>query len=74
MPIYIKKKEGESVGSVVFRFSKKVQQSGTLLEAKKRRFAKREQNKRARRESAIYRAKKRAAIDRAHKLGVKYTG
>lgn len=68
--IEIKKKEGESSSSALFRFTKRVRQSGVLTELRKRRFKKRTENKRARRLSAIYRAKKRTEVARLKKLGV----
>lgn len=70
MPIIIKKKESESAGSLIFRFTKKVQQSGVLLEVKKRRFKKRLPNERARHSSAIHRLTKRAEYDKMRKEGL----
>jgi len=67
--IEIKKKEGEPSLSAHFRFTKKVRQSGILVETRKRRFKDRNVNRRKRRLSAIYRGKKRAEIVRAKKLG-----
>jgi ribosomal protein S21 len=62
--IEVKKKEGESVNAFLFRFTKKIQQSGVLKEAKKRRFAKRAENKHARKMSALYRAGKKKTIEK----------
>ncbi|MFA5052969.1 MAG: 30S ribosomal protein S21 [Parcubacteria group bacterium] len=70
MPITVKKKESESAGSLIFRFTKKVQQSGVLLEAKKRRFEKRSQNDRARHLSALHRLNKKAEYERMRKEGL----
>lgn len=70
MAVYVRKRGDESAGSLVFRFTKKVQRAGVLLEAKKRRFTKRVPNKRARRDSALYRAKKTKEIERMKKLGL----
>lgn len=70
MSIEVRKKEGESAGSLIFRFTKKVQQSGILLEAKKRRFSTRPSNKRARRNSALYRLEKRKQIEKMQKAGM----
>ncbi|BCX15986.1 MAG: hypothetical protein KatS3mg098_215 [Candidatus Parcubacteria bacterium] len=67
--IEVKRKEGESISSFLYRFTKKIQRSGILKEAKKRRFWDRKPNKRARRESAIYRAQKKAEIEKLKKLG-----
>ena len=70
MAILIKKKEGESAGSLIFRFGKKVQQSGIIQEVKKRRFKKRNENKRSKRIAALYKARKKADIDKKKKLGL----
>jgi ribosomal protein S21 len=70
MPILVKKKEGESVGSLIFRFSKKVQHSGVLLEAKKRRFKKRTQSARSTHASALHRLAKKAEYDKMRKEGL----
>ncbi len=65
-----KKKEGESSSNLLFRFSKRIRQSGVLTEVRKRRFKSRKVNKRARRLSAIYRTKKREEVARLKKLGL----
>lgn len=70
MAISVRKKETESAGSLVFRFTKKVQASGVLLEAKKRRFSKRTPNARSRHVSALHRIAKRAEYDRMKKEGL----
>ncbi len=70
MPIIVKKKETESAGSLIFRFTKKVQQSGVLMEAKKRRFKKRPPNNRARHLSALHRIAKKAEYDKKKKEGL----
>jgi ribosomal protein S21 len=67
--IEIKRKEGESPNAFLYRFTKKMQQSGVLKEAKKKRFHSRATNKRARKESAQYRAEKRVEIERQKKFG-----
>ena len=67
--VVVKKKEGESDNSLIFRFTKRVQQSGVLREARKRRFRDRTPNKTAIRKSAKYRAKRKKEIEKARKLG-----
>lgn len=67
--IEVKRKEGESVGAFLHRFSTKMKQSGVLLEAKKRRYRKRAVSRRARKVSAIYRAKKKKEFIKARKTG-----
>ena len=68
--IEIKRKEGESIPSFIYRFNKKIQQSGVLREAKKRRFRGRPANRLKRRLSALHRAKKTKERERARKLGI----
>lgn len=53
--IEVKKKEGESVESLLRRFTKKVQQSGVLIRAKKGRFYSSPKTKREVREDAMRR-------------------
>jgi len=57
--IEVKKKEHESVESLVRRFNKRVQQSGVLIRAKKRRFF----------EKPRSRSKERAAAMRGKLIG-----
>lgn len=68
--IEVKKKEGESSNSLIFRFTKKVRQSGVVTETRKRRFRDRAVNRRSRRLSAIFRGKKKAEVSRLKKLGL----
>jgi ribosomal protein S21 len=65
----VKRREGESIGSFLYRFTKKMQRSGILREAKKRRFFARPVSKRKRRLSAIHRDKKKKQMERLRKLG-----
>ena len=66
----VRKKEGESPGLLLFRFSRRIKQSGILKEAKKRRFRARSVNRRKKRLSAIHRANKKTEIERLKKLGL----
>ncbi|MBI4991741.1 MAG: 30S ribosomal protein S21 [Candidatus Harrisonbacteria bacterium] len=66
----VRKKDGENISSLLYRFSKKIQQSGILKEAKKRRFYKRSQNRNKLRLAAKYRAEKVKETERAKKLGL----
>ncbi|MDP2695634.1 MAG: hypothetical protein Q8O87_00030 [bacterium] len=70
MKIEVKKRENESVSSLIYRFTKRVRNSGVLLEAKKRRFKSREQSRIKRRSSAIFRAQKKKEVERSRKLGL----
>ncbi|MFH1867096.1 MAG: 30S ribosomal protein S21 [Patescibacteria group bacterium] len=51
--IEVKKKDHESVESLIRRFNKRVQQSGVLLRAKKRRFFEPPRSKEERRQAAL---------------------
>ncbi|HDH31503.1 MAG TPA: 30S ribosomal protein S21 [Candidatus Wolfebacteria bacterium] len=65
----LKRKQGEQISSFLYRFSKKIQQSGILREAKKRRHKDRSTSKRQKRLSAIYRVKKKKEVEKAKKMG-----
>lgn len=67
--IEIKRREGESASSFLYRFTKKIQQSGVLREAKKRKFKKRGINKNKRRAAALYCDTKKKEFIKAKKLG-----
>ncbi len=67
--IEIKRKEGESVNAFLYRFTKKIQHSGVIKESKKKRFHDRVQNKRARKDSALYRIEKRLDTEKLKRLG-----
>ncbi|OGG42139.1 hypothetical protein A3A21_02010 [Candidatus Jorgensenbacteria bacterium RIFCSPLOWO2_01_FULL_45_25b] len=69
MPIQSRRKEGESTGSFLYRFSKKVKQSGIVKEAKKRRFKERPTNRRKKRLSALYRVEKEKELEKKKKYG-----
>jgi ribosomal protein S21 len=69
MGIEVKKREGESAGTLIYRFTKKIQRSGVLREARKRRFHDRSLNRRKIRLSALYRGKKKEEYLKAKKLG-----
>lgn len=67
--IEVKKRDNESTESLLRRFSKRVQQSGVLLRAKKRRFYEAPKNKRAQRDDALRRKGIREQRDILRKLG-----
>ncbi|MEZ4156975.1 MAG: bS21 family ribosomal protein [Candidatus Paceibacterota bacterium] len=69
--MHIKKRENESTSSLLFRFNKRVKQSGILKEARKRRFQDRPQTKRKRLASALNREEKKVEFARKRKLGIK---
>lgn len=66
----IKRKEGESGTSLLYRFSKKVQQSGILKEVRKRRFHGRAANRNKRRVLALKRDYRKKEIEAKRKLGL----
>lgn len=70
MAVSIQHKEGESPTSLLYRFTKKVQHSGVLKEARGRRFRKRVMNKTKRRSSALHRERKKRDIDLKKKMGL----
>ena len=69
MAVGVNKREGESESTLVYRFGRRVQQSGVLREAKKRRFHTRTINRNRRRKNALRMEKKRLEVEKAKKLG-----
>ncbi|MEX1014302.1 MAG: 30S ribosomal protein S21 [Candidatus Paceibacterota bacterium] len=67
--IKVNKRENENFNSLFYRFKKKVRQSGILLEARKRRFHSRPENKNKRRKSAIHRVEKEKEIKNLKRYG-----
>ncbi len=67
--IEVKKKEKETSESLIRRFSRRVQQSGVLVHARKVRFRADRKNKKEKREEALYKIKIRKEIDKLKKLG-----
>ncbi len=67
--IEVKKKDNESVGSLLRRFSRKVQQSGLLLQARSVRFQEKSKSRTERRKSALRRNELSAQRERDRKLG-----
>ncbi|MDD5430817.1 MAG: 30S ribosomal protein S21 [Candidatus Pacebacteria bacterium] len=68
--MHINKKEGETTGSLLYRFSKKMQQSGILREARKRRFHNRPISRLKRKLSAIHRDAKKKELAKNKKMGL----
>lgn len=71
MPIEAKKREGENAGSLIYRFNRKIQQSGLVKEARKRVFTDRPENRRKRRAGALYKIAKNSEIAKVKKYGHK---
>lgn len=67
--IEVRKKEKETAESLIRRFSRRIQQSGVLVRARKTRFRLDEKSKREKRQEALYKVKIRKEIDKLKKLG-----
>ncbi len=65
----LKRREGESINAFLYRFSKKMQRSGILIEAKKRKHTSRRISRVKRRASALHREKKKKEMERKKKMG-----
>lgn len=69
MPIEVRRKERESSENLIKRFTRRVQQSGTLMRVRRNRFHTEGKSKIQRREEALYKTRIRKEIDRLKKLG-----
>ncbi len=67
--IEVKKKDNESIGSFLRRFTKKVQQSGLLLQARNSRFKNKYLSRTERRKNALKRNEIRTEKEKLKKLG-----
>ena len=67
--VEIKRKPNETVGSLLRRFSRFVQQSGVLIKAKKSQFREKHQTERKEKNSAIMGVHLQALRKRLQKLG-----
>jgi len=67
--IQVKKKEKENAESLIRRFSRRIQQSGILKDARKTRFQSSKKTKRQKKEEALYKNKIRKEIDKLKKMG-----
>ncbi len=67
--VEVKKRDNESSESLVRRFTKRVQQSGVLIRAKKRRFYEPSPNKREQRDDALRRKGIREQREILRKMG-----
>lgn len=70
VPIEVKKKQGESTRSLLRRFSRRIQQSGVLIRARKARFFDKGKSRRERRESALRRVQIVKEKDKLRKMGL----
>jgi ribosomal protein S21 len=67
----IQKQLRETSQSLVYRFTKAVQKSGVLIEARKRRFNERTKSGNLQKRAALVREERRKMYEKAKKLGVK---
>ncbi|MDF1498017.1 MAG: 30S ribosomal protein S21 [Patescibacteria group bacterium] len=67
--IEVKRKDNESIGSLLRRFSKKVQQSGLLLQARSSRFKEKTPSRTERRKGALRRNEIVGEKEKLRKLG-----
>ncbi|MEA2113663.1 MAG: hypothetical protein U9P63_03360 [Patescibacteria group bacterium] len=70
MGIEVKKKERETTRSLLRRFSRRIQQSGVLINARKARFLEKEKSKGERRTSALRRTKIGKEKEKLRKMGL----
>ena len=73
MPVTVRKKEKESVQSLLRRFSRRIQQSGVLVRARRGRFYISPLTKRQKKLGALRRQEIRKEREKLYKLG-KLTG
>lgn len=67
--IEVKKRDRESPESLIRRFSRRVQQSGVLVQARRVRFRTDEKTRREMRQSAMYKEKVKKAVNKLKKMG-----
>lgn len=67
--VEVKRKEGESNESLYRRFSRKVQQSGVLVRARRNRFFEPEKSRMMQRKNALRRAELREEREELKRLG-----
>jgi len=69
MALEVKKSERETPQGLIRRFTKRVQQSGILLRARKSRFHRRSKSKQMKKRTALRREKLKAEYEKLKKLG-----
>lgn len=67
--IEVRKKNKETAESLIRRFSRRIQQSAVLVQARRNRFRRDEKSKTEKRQEALYKVKIRKEIDKLKKLG-----
>lgn len=68
--VEVSRREGESMGSLLRRFARRVQQNGVLLKARRIRFYEKPKSKRERRRNALFREDLKKKSEKLRKLGV----
>ena len=69
MPLKAEKQNKESTQSLIRRFSRKMRKSGILIEARKKRFVKREQSSQLKKRTALRRNELQKKYEKLKKLG-----
>ena len=67
--IEVKRKDRESPESLIRRFSRRVQQSGVLVQARRSRFRMEDKTKREMRQGAMYKEKVKKIVSKLKKMG-----
>ncbi|MFZ3054384.1 MAG: hypothetical protein WA091_00130 [Minisyncoccales bacterium] len=67
----IQKQLRETSQSLVYRFTKAVQKSGVLIEARKRRFVDRTKSENMQKRAALVKVEKKKVYEKAKKMGIK---
>jgi ribosomal protein S21 len=65
----VQKQQKETSQSLVYRFTKAVQKSGILVEARKRRFSERPKSRNLKQRAALIRVEKKKEFQKLKKLG-----
>ena len=69
MPLIVRKKQKESTGAFLRRFSRVVQQSGVLMRVRSGQYRTRPATERIEKKNAIHRMARRKETDKLRKLG-----
>jgi ribosomal protein S21 len=69
MPLEVRKKERETTQSLIRRFTKNVQQSGILLQARKIKFKKRKKSDTAKKRAALRKVMLKKEYEKMEKMG-----
>jgi len=68
--IEVKKQSGETTRGLLRRFSRRIQQSGILIQVRKERFYEKDKNRGERRKSAVRRVKIGKEKEKLRKMGL----